>query len=524
LVKVDAVQRASILSEKATGISGHFERIRDGAMPNVRSPLFKGQTSESIQGKWKEVLSRYADRFPRLIAYEDTRWSKFGQQGGFPPLRERMSDLELYFTRFKPAPIRKSPEYDQIVKIVRDRLFKSHSLRALTPEQVLKSDIEEDKVNTNSGLPDFSKRNAPEVQSKAVQDAKSGKWKEYPAVLGSRSIRQKSRFIFMFPMSTNLVEKQYVIPIMDAIRSHKVLSFSAWEGFDDVEIAMHQQHAFSAKYKASMDYKGMDQTMAEDQMRIVYDIVAPVFQPKYRAGLLESLLHCVNIPIMHKEDEMIIGTHGLASGSGWTNLAESIMSEFVHELINQRVPLVGNQLLGDDGAMTHNDNINFAQVIEECSSLCGLEAEESKQDLSEDTLHYLQRFFDKDIKIEGTDIVAGCYPTVLALNAGMNPERFHDPRKWNERMEILRWIMILENCHHSPLFHEIVDFFCEGDIYRLGINIPGYFKRRIVQDYKVAKTINNFVPSYNQASKDRSIEDFDTVKYLKSKIKSGKGS
>jgi len=515
IIQIDANTEASIVSKKATGISAHFERIRNGSMPTQRSPLYKGLSEDQVSEIWKHTLSRNLDQFPNLIAYEDTRWSKVGQQGGYPPLKERMIDLEKYFSRGKPASIRKSPEYDKIVKIVRERLFKSHSLRALTPEQVLHRDVEDDKLNSNSGLPDFSKRSFEDVQLHALEDAKSGKWKTYPAVLGSRSSRQKPRFIFMFPMSTNLVEKEYVIPIMDCIRSNRVRSFAAWEGFDEVEEAFMAQGAFKAKTLASMDYTGMDQTMVSDQMEIVYDIVAPIFQPKYRAGLHESLMHCINIPILIDERSMIIGIHGLASGSGWTNLSESIISEFVHELINQRIELVGNQLLGDDGAMSTNSELDFAQVIAEASLSCGLEANPEKQDISSKTLHYLQRFFDKTILVPGTSTVAGCYPTVLAINAGMNPERFHSPEKWNYRMETLRWIMILENCKHHPLFHQLIQFFIKGDKYRLGLSIPGYFKRQIVQDYKVAKTIKGFVPTYTQASKTRSIEDFEVVKYLK---------
>lgn len=513
--QIDADTMSSIVSEKATGLSAHFERMRDGSPATHPSPLYGHISQAKLENMWKRVLRSHSQQFPRLIAYEDTRWSKVGQQGWYPLLDERWEDLEKYFTRIKRAEIIHSPEYPVIIKIVRDRLFGKHSLRALTYPQVLARDFEEDKLNSNGGLPDFSNRQNAEVQQRAVEDAESGKYKEYPAVLGSRSIRQKPRFIFMFPFSTNLVEKSYVIPIMEAIREEAVLSFAAWEGFDEVEEAFHKQGAFKARCLASMDYTGMDQSMGKDQMKIVYDIVSPIFQPKYREGLWDSLMHCINIPIMYAYGKVLVGEHGLASGSGWTNLSESIMSEFVHELINQKVRLVGNQLLGDDGAMSFNDNVDFAQVISEASASCGLEANQDKQDVDEMTLHYLQRFFDKDIMIKGTAVVAGSYPTVLAINAGKYPERFHDPKKWNSRMEILRWIMILENCKHHPLFHEIINFFIKGDKYRLGLSIPGYFKRGIKQDYKIAKTINGFVPSYNQASKNRSIEDFEVVKYLK---------
>lgn len=40
----------------------------------------------------------------------------------------------------------------------------------------------------------------------------------------------------------------------------------------------------------------------------------------------------------------------------------------------------------------------------------------------------------------------------------------------------LRYLSILENCKWSPYFHEFIDFCIEGDKYRLGIDIPGFFE------------------------------------------------
>jgi len=179
---------------------------------------------------------------------------------------------------------------------------------------------------------------------------------------------------------------------------------------------------------------------------------------------------------------------------------------------------IASQILGDDGALSFRNlpEDTIAQVIERCAGHFQLDANAEKQDVSNNTMHYLQRFFDIDILVPGTNIVAGSYPTVLALNTAMNPERFHDSRKWDEKMEILRWIMILENCKHHPLFHEIVDFFIKGDKYRLGLAIPGFLKRGIAETFKKAKTIKGFVPSYNTSFERLGIYEFETVKYLRS--------
>jgi len=336
--KIDANILASIVSEKAQGLTAHFIGIREGKMPTARTPLYKDKTIEQVQEEWKQVLGKYADTFPRLTEYEETRWAKFGPQGGYPPLDERMEDLEKYFSPRKIPEI-DAATLDRLITKTREYLFgKAHSIRKLSPEQVLNRDIEEDKVNTNSGLPDFSKRSDPEVQTRAIKDANSGKWKEYPAILGSRASKLKSRFIFMFSMSTNLVEKGYVIPLMEAIRRNRPLSFSAWEGFDDVELALEEQDFFAGSNFASMDYSKMDTTVRAWHMEnVVYPVLAPVLQPRDREGLLESLLHSVSLPVMISEDKWVEGDHGEASGSGWTNFSESVLAQVIHFDIEESV-------------------------------------------------------------------------------------------------------------------------------------------------------------------------------------------
>lgn len=523
IVKIDAEISRKLISTTAHGLSAHFERMKFGAMPSPRSPLYKDLSPDQVLDQWYEILDKYADSYPRFVAYDKSRRVKVGPQGGYPPLSDRMDKLEEYFTRPTTASIVSSDVYRRIIRNARTTLFgSSHSLRRLTPAQVLARRDAEDKLDTNSGLPDFGRRKRPEISSKAVLDATNGTWKMYPAILGSRSSRQKPRFIFMFPMSTNLVELGYEIAIKDAIRHNKTQQVSAWEGFDEVELSLHAQDAFVSRFKVSTDFTGMDQSFGQEQMLIVWDIVAPVFQPQYREGLKESLLHATTIDIMIQRDTLVSGAHGLASGSGWTNTAETILAVAWHEylkiLMNCEIsaPMRGDQVLGDDGIFTTNANLDFASVIAASAHEFGLEANSDKQRIDNYTAVYLQRFFDESIHITGTEIVAGCYPTTLALNSAMFPETFHSPKKWNERMETLRWIMILENCHHvpKPIFHELIRFVMKGDRLMLGLNIPGWLEGGIENDFKLAKTIRNLVPTYTEASRRRGIKKFDVIKFL----------
>lgn len=79
-------------------------------------------------------------------------------------------------------------------------------------------------------------------------------------------------------------------------------------------------------------------------------------------------------------------------------------------------------------------------------------------------------------------------------------------------MESLRWIMIAENAKRHPAFHEFIKFIVKGDNLKLLINSVS--KNKLKLYYSKAKKVNKLTPTYNQASIDRGILDFEVVKYL----------
>uniref|UniRef100_A0A2V0RAA1 RdRp n=1 Tax=viral metagenome TaxID=1070528 RepID=A0A2V0RAA1_9ZZZZ len=507
--------------------SGNFERIATGSKPTPRSPLYKKQSAIWIQERWTDILSSVANQDTvGLITYDSTRWPKFGPQGGFPPLSDRMEDLSAYYDN--PVKIESTLKYTnptrywKLVEQVRSDLFGSQrDKRPLTPQSVIDRDRKDGKLTTNSSCPDYSKRGLPDVIANAVADTINGKWKTYPMILGSRSQRGKYRFIFLAPFSLNIREKMFLQPLMDGIRKHGNPALSAWEGFDDVEAAMNRQQFFKAKRFTARDFKAMDTTCGESVFEFFYDVTHVFFQATYWSDLKEVIMHGISIPVMISLDKLVTGNHGMLSGSGLTNIIETVVSYAVGKLIEEMInsELVGDQVLGDDGAFSDNatdiTDEQLANVIRDASLLFGLVAQTEKQIISDHYTIYLQRYFTENIKVNNTSVVAGCYPSVLALNSAVNPERYHDPRKWGWEMETLRWIMILENCKRLPYFKDLVKFVQEGDSYKLGVEKPGFLDKGINKTYEEAKTITGFVPSYNQASLDRGIQDYEVVKLLR---------
>lgn len=527
-MKIEKISRSVLVSileeEKIPLVSNSLQSLREGKQPTPRSPLFKGEDESDVIDNYFAILSRTPGITSDLYEYEKSRITKVGPQGGYPPFDDRKRSFEDYYTL--PGSINyNSSQLDDLATRVRDHLFGGkRDLRPWSYDRILKKGQIGGTLNTNSGCPDYGRRSISAIQARAIRDAVSGKWRDYPAILGSRGQRNSDRFIFMFPFSTNLIEQSFVNPVLDLIRSRSVPSFSAWEGFDIVTSTLTEQGFSSSKTKCSTDYTKMDKYFGPDHFDFVYRVLSPVFQESVRGQLLETLTHCSSIPILVSIDKLYTGSHGMPSGSGWTNLAESIVSLAIMFTVEDHYGETAiKQVLGDDGLMIWNSTkTDFPDVFSEYSHKFGLVSSPDKQRVDEKTAIYLQRFFDVRIRtqLNGINVVAGSYPGVLALNSAMNPERFHDPVKWSSSMESLRWIMILENCKQSPVFHNLIDYFVKGDKFKLGLDLPGFLKRGLPQAYGIAKTLKDFIPSYTKSSENLGILDFSVVKYLRSKRQS----
>ena len=526
-------------SPLAIGVPGHLRRIREGQEATNRSPLYKDLSSNEVLSSWLKHLGQRLTEtnYPRLLEFELGNLKKFGPQGNYPSFEDRYDEYQAYFNkREKPKIINNKKYLDYLMAIVRSEVFmNAHDLRPWSLDRCVRALRHDKKLNTNSGAPDFSRRSRNSVTQKAIRDALSGKAYEYPAIIGARSNRQKPRFVFMFPMSVNLLEMQFVQPLMQVVRKGTNLQFSAWEGFDEVENMTYQQFIESKWDKdkftlfVSVDYTKMDTTVRSWQSEILNDLISPLFNGSsdIQASLTKSLKYVNEIPILTPFG-LDRRHHGYASGSGWTNPGESFISALVHKHGSESLKIRGyrvviDQINGDDGIfgiesekpITDKDIEWIRTTIVKCMNDFGFDANPDKQFISFTTWKYLQRFFDREETLnKDSGVIEGVYPTVLALNAAMNPERFHDPKLWNNKMEILRWIMILENCKHHPLFHDLIEFFVKGDKFKLGLDIPDFFSD-ISSLYESSKTLKQFIPSYNQATLNRGIDDFEVVKYLK---------
>jgi hypothetical protein len=360
-----------------------------------------------------------------------------------------------------------------------------------------------DTLTTNSGFPRFVKRTS--VIEQEIQDAETGLAYDYPAIILFRQYNGKLRPVWMFPMSQNLIEFQFAQVIQDALQESPTGwirdYLSPWQGFENVKQTLTVQWPKIAPIIGG-DTTKMDAHMRPAQIRLVFEIVKWLFQESYWDQLYRCLIHICEIPLLYSKTETYIGIHGLASGSGWTQLTETVLQLFMAWMKG-----VVGQGIGDDFYWLSDMN---AEEIVDYLGKFGLPANPTKQTVSTDTLTFLQRlnhqsFYSRERK----DVLGAYYPTVRALNSLLNPEKYHKPNTWSSDMFCARNYMILENCVDNPCFDEFVKFVVHGQ----KDMIPFAQKSSAELDTILQRTrlVPGLSPSYNQEKREKPLSSFASI-------------
>nr|QXV86668.1 MAG: RNA-dependent RNA-polymerase [Picobirnavirus sp.] len=359
------------------------------------------------------------------------------------------------------------------------------------------------KKSTNSGAPFFTKRR------NVVQDTipcemyategrhpgvciklRNDRYRETSAVIGWRGQEGgpseedvKQRVVWMFPFSVNVNELQVYQPLIEGAQSLNLVP--AWVSMESVDKEITQ--LFDTKGSDDLvvctDFSRFDQHFNKD-MQIAActilrqlltrskpsnDWLTDVFWAKYLIPLCWEAFDKGDEPTCTYFE----GEHGMASGSGGTNVDETL----VHRSLQYEAAIMRNQklnphsmCLGDDGILTY-PGITVDDVVAAYQSH-GQECNPDKQYASTQDCVYLRRWHHLNYRMDG--ICVGVYSTCRALGRLRYLERFMDPEYWSPEMVALRQLSIIENCKYHPLREQFVQFCMERDKYRLGIDIPGF--------------------------------------------------
>lgn len=504
-----------------SGLKRYLESLLVGKAFTPRSWLYEDvEDPDVILARWEKQLTRLqdGDEYSRnVFQFDISQKEKWGPQGGVKPIKELMDDVVLQGFGDSPSPSAfATAEWQKAKDIVVKKLFNAGicKLRPASYTKVLDDMRARDTLESNSGWPLFTRRSRPEVKEESIQAAQDGRWKTYPAIALFRNYNGKTRLVWMFPMSANLVEGSYFQPLQSAIIKSDLGKhfFAPWIGFEQVRESITAAYS-DDKFIAASDFSSTDAHFTIHTSMEVCDVIEQCFQVKYRAGLRESITHMHQIPLVVGPNEMVTGSHGVSSGSNWTNFIETIfdwiLAEYVYIISNGKHQ--GLYAIGDDMSWistTYDDS--FEQFLEQVGETVGqvIKAEKTTNDPGK--VKTLQRLFQRGYRRPEDRLLRGVYSTVRALKSSVYPEKFHNPKLWSKDMFCARQFMILENCVDHPLFEDFVKFVCNGNQY-LSV-FARQSSSKLDKITRETKLLPGFNPTYNQERRDKSLASFASIR------------
>jgi hypothetical protein len=507
-------------SKANKSLRSYFGRVEEGQDEDYRTPLFNEKPRDQVLSEWSKILEPGLKDMPGLLDFENSLREKVGPLSIMKPLEDRMKDIDAYYDaihqRSKPI------SQEAITQLLKMWVPKIGGLRLRDPGTTW----ERMKKSTSSGSPYFKKRSMaidstwPAGVSAIDMSQRCANVFRMCAMLGWRGQEGgpedddvKQRVIWMFPLAANIQELSVYQVLIEACQRFNLVP--AWNGNDivDEEITL----LFDTKGKDDVvictDFDKFDHHFNGDMQDCALSVLSNLFTPGKEWNQWAETVYPIKyaIPLAYKFGELRFGLHGMASGSGGTNVDETLS----HKCLQLEAAITAGQelnphsmCLGDDGILTY-PGIKLDHVLESYQSH-GQEMNESKQSVSTDECTYLRRWHSTNYRVDG--VCRGVYSTYRALGKLMGQERFYDPKLWGPEMVVMRSLSIIENCRWHPLKEEFLKFCVKGDKYRLGLDIPGFFDN-LEKSYESNELAQSFV-SYSEGN-GRGISTWWVVNALK---------
>nr|QXV86712.1 MAG: RNA-dependent RNA-polymerase [Picobirnavirus sp.] len=513
------------------GLRRYLSGLSDGKEATPRSSLYNlsGKTEmlepDDILKRWQSKLDSLESGSSfekKVFQFDSHQLEKWGPQGEVPPIADILDEIVLptFSGTQKRFEVFSTAEW-RLAKRSVERKLHSAGCVGLAPvplSRVVDDMRARDTLESNSGWPLFTRRNKPEVIKASIEAAQNGLWKTYPAIALFRNYNQKTRLVWMFPMSANLKEGSFFQPLQSILMkvpvTHTAAQFlSPWAGFERVREIVGEFYSKN-RYIAASDFSSTDAHFQLQTTMEVFDVLQSCFQPRFRSELLESLCYMHEIPLIVGSNLMLTGTHGVSSGSNWTNFVETIfdwiLSEYVR--IDSQSQHAGLYAIGDDMSwysLAYDEH--FADYLASVGMKVGQEIKADKTTNNRDDVKSLQRLFQRGyLRPDGQ--IRAVYSTIRGLKSLVYPERFHKPELWSKDMEAIRDFMILENCVDHPLFTEFCKFVSDGDPnLKVVAKMSPSRQQNLLRQSKLVPGLN---ATYNQEKRDQSLANFASVKTI----------
>lgn len=493
-----------------------------GQSVDYRTPLFKNLTREQVMDLTIKRLfdKKFIDEYPWLAKFEKDMLAKVGPLSIQKPWRDRVEDLKNYYgdiltksRKFTKRDLEQTCEFFKCRRNIRPRSWENTWFNM--------------KKSTNSGTPFCETRKyvgdwtVHYMIENIGQEGWPGKlgifqngafigWRGQEGGIEPDNVKQ--RVVFQFPLSVNILELSFYQPLIHYVQVMDIIPAYISVDRVDHEVTKLFDSVNPNDYVICTDFTRFDQHFnANMQFAAEYVIKNMIVNSEYSDMWLENVFpYKYNIPAI-TPNKVYKGPHGMGSGSGGTNFDECI----AHKALQFHAANAAKQQLnphsmayGDDGILSFPGIT--PEFIEKTYKAFGQDVNMSKFHVSRDTAVVLRRVYHKEYRREGA--MRGVYSVLRAMNHLISQERFFNPDKWSKEMVTLRWLSIIENCKWHPLFHKFIDLVLQGDKYKLGLLIPGFYDH--ISDYvSYAKRSFGQFFSYNQDVQNigRGIDQWECV-------------
>jgi len=322
---------------------------------------------------------------------------------------------------------------------------------------------------TNLGLP-FATADAEyriQVLELARHVSRSGfKGRPDPCMLYWRGqmkgldVTPKQRTVWGYPHYITLLELQIQIPLLHVLRSK--LEFSAWNEPTVVNHAVTEVMLHARQDILSVDFSRFDASVPRVLIEQIFAILRSWFTSKAHP-VIDYVERCfLEIGLLTPEGILQDRNGGVPSGSGVTNLIDSLVQLFAFHYISHRM---GNSVdmhlvQGDDGVVAFHDPWSLDSVSEVALEL-GLKVSSDKGGVSRTHVSFLQNHHDVSYKKQG--LYVGIRPIARVFGKALCYEGFKS--HWDGADDSLRWIQQFEACRYHPRFGKAVDFLFDNDKY-----------------------------------------------------------
>jgi len=469
-----------------------LDRTVTGQDAIFTSPIANNALPDDIYSGWDRIYEQNKSKINSILdRIEMSNRDKKGPRSIAKPWSERKEKIYSSFG--------KGGTYNLLVP----NLGINKRLRPLTIEEASKYL----KNSTNSGLPFMMRKSL--VKDDVLRDFAT-LYGKYPAVLFTRTQEGgKTRDVWGYPIADTLFEMRFYRPILThQIKQPWRAALRNPRSLDEAVNKLMSNNKQRGQYIVSGDVSGFDDDVKESLQEKPKLSVINCYQEQFHDDLEVCFDRFTTIPIV-TPDGILSGSHGIPSGSTWTNEFGSIAQFSIFQSCGC-VSMDDIQLQGDDSISSTSD----PDVIFESFGNAGLRINPDKSDVSDEYCTFLQFLYHPDYRTG--NLIGGVYSTYRALNRIIYLESFDDISKEDisgKDYFAIRTISILENCKHHPLFKELVKYVWSLDKYKLNVSDLGL--RQFVRIKREQEGKDITFSNYTYGDDIEGIKSFETFKILR---------